>query len=158
MGIDKEAKFKLGRIVVEKESQEVLHPEDVKRALDSHAQGNWGHVDAYDRNWNEQAIMTGASISSLYYDRNDVEFWVTTNGKHTLTVVELAPDFEQDFEPGPQVEAVSERPAPRHEKRQEPLEQLQQEEWTEKPRRPKQMIPERDGPEKKTRHMLVYVD
>ena len=92
-----EAMFKLGRIVVDPEAQGTLNPDDVQAALQYHSAGHWGQVDTLTRMEQDETIATGAeaSVISVYFDRDDNEFWVTTNAERTVTSVSVAPDFEQ---------------------------------------------------------------
>ena len=81
--------FPLGRIVVEREALEALHPDDIREAIAAHSEGV---VDAWTRAENEQALVTGASITSAHDDRNGVRFQVRTNGDRTVTSVTILPD------------------------------------------------------------------
>jgi hypothetical protein len=83
--------FPLGRIVVEREALEALHPDDIREAIAAHSEGRWGVLDAWTRADNEQALVTGASIISDHDDRNGVRFQVRTHGDRTLTRVMILP-------------------------------------------------------------------
>jgi len=45
-----------------------------------HAAGDWGHLDPEDKGLNEQALVSGARIFSVYRLSADVTVWVITNG------------------------------------------------------------------------------
>src|SRR4051794_9357122 len=132
-----EATYELGRIVVNPEAQGILNPDDVKAALRGHAAGHWDQVDTRTRMEQDEATATRdrGSVTSIRFDRDGNEFWVTTDGDRTVTTVSLAPGFEQ-----------------------EPLEQRRQGQRAEEPRRPERGLPEREGREEKTWYMLLHVE
>ena len=84
-------RFRLGRIAVEREALEALHPDVIREAIADHSEGRWGYLDAWTQAENEQALFTGASITSVHDGQNGVWFQVRTNGDRTVTSVTIIP-------------------------------------------------------------------
>ena len=91
---DQRERMPLGRIAIAEADRKVLHPEDLKEALDDHARGSWGGCDALERYENEQALRTGGSVGSEFCDRNGVRFLVVTEGSRTVTRVTVLEEDE----------------------------------------------------------------
>lgn len=74
------AKFALGRIVATPGALAVAeeHGLDILGMLRRHAHGDWGDLDAHDKQANEAALKTGARIFSAY-GRGPDKLWVITD-------------------------------------------------------------------------------
>lgn len=59
--------------------------------LDQHARGEWGDVDAQDKEANEAALRDGTRILSSYKTKAGVKLWVITEADRSATTV-LLPD------------------------------------------------------------------
>src|SRR5882724_2369381 len=60
--------FQLGQCVITANANSVLHSEDVKRALDRHASGDWGDLCESDWRENEVGLTCGLRLFSTYRD------------------------------------------------------------------------------------------
>jgi hypothetical protein len=93
-------KFSLGRIVIRPDVAARVNPADIARALDRHASGHWGSVDAETRQANDQAVDQGGEWSiyshhSTLGPGSEAGIEVTTYAHlrdRRVTVVSLAPD------------------------------------------------------------------
>ena len=89
----KTAIFPLGRIVTTRTALDVLHPADVKLALDRHAIGDWGEVGQDDWRENEIALQQGLRLFSIYRDRSQTKFYIITEADRSATTVLLPEDY-----------------------------------------------------------------
>jgi hypothetical protein len=88
-----ETKFSLGSIVITRNAQDQLHPEDVKICLGRHLRGDWGEVDEADRRENEFSLQKGFRLLSVYHDRNQTKFWIITEADRSATTVLIPEDY-----------------------------------------------------------------
>lgn len=92
--------FPLGQIVATPGALDMLAAHGVVPAvlLARHARGDWGAIDLEDRGLNEQALVTGARLFSVYQVAADVRVWVITeaadgNGARAATTILLPGDY-----------------------------------------------------------------
>lgn len=76
-------RFDLGQLVATPGALEALtesgaHPLDFAMR---HVSGDWGECDAHDRQANDQALVEGSRIFSVYRTRSGVKLWVITEAK-----------------------------------------------------------------------------
>ena len=86
-------KFHLGLIVATPQALAVLSTEDILAALRRHVSGDWGDLDAHDRDANERALLKGERLLSVYRSAGGVRFYVITERNRTLTTVLLPEDY-----------------------------------------------------------------
>ncbi len=74
--------FPLGQVVATPGALEVLEAAGVAvgTLVARHAVGDWGELDREDRSLNEQALVSGARVFSVYRISAEVTVWVITNG------------------------------------------------------------------------------
>jgi hypothetical protein len=87
------ALFPLGQCVITANARDVLHPEDVKLAIDRHASGDWGDLCDSDRAENELALASALRLFSRYRDRWGQKFYVITEHDRSVTTVLLPEDY-----------------------------------------------------------------
>lgn len=90
--------FSLGQLVSTPDALQVLAehyvlPEDL---LDRHAVGDWGDLDAQDRQRNNEALQDGSRLFSAYVLNEGVRVWIITEatddtGVRSYTTI-LLPD------------------------------------------------------------------
>ena len=81
----------LGRLVA---TPGVLHEVDhaeLAQALARHASGDWGLVDPRDARANDDALLHGARLLSIYETAGGVRFWLITEADRSSTTA-LLPD------------------------------------------------------------------
>jgi hypothetical protein len=88
-----EDRFPLGDVMVTRQAFDRLAPEDIQRALQLHARGDWGLVCPEDRQSNEEALAEGLRLFSVYEDKSSTRFWIITEWDRSLTTVLLPGDY-----------------------------------------------------------------
>jgi hypothetical protein len=85
--------FPLGRIVATPGALDALapHPGLLPRLITRHAHGDWGEVDAHDKQANDEAVVDGSRILSAYATPGGVRLWIITEADRASTCV-LLPD------------------------------------------------------------------
>lgn len=61
--------------------------------LDMHLQGNWGEVDADDQKANDQGLLVGSRLLSIYRTLKGVVIWVLTEADRSSTCILLPEDY-----------------------------------------------------------------
>ena len=86
-------KFSLGRVCITPNAASQLPHDDVKRALQRHARGDWGEVDDNDCAENNRCVREGCRLLSAYLASNGVRFWIITEANRAATTVLLPEDY-----------------------------------------------------------------
>ena len=86
-------KFDLGQVVATPNALGQLSHGDVLLALARHARGDWGDVVPEDGEANEQALVAGARLLSVYHTGTGVKFWIITESDRSVTTVLLPEDY-----------------------------------------------------------------
>ena len=86
-------KFVLGQIVATPNALGQLTRVDLLRALARHARGDWGDVVLEDGEANDQALVAGARLLSVYHSGTGVKFWIITESDRSVTTVLLPADY-----------------------------------------------------------------
>lgn len=86
-------KFSLGEVVITPGAALRLPPEDVTDALRRHARGDWGDLDSYDKQLNEQRLEHGNPLASIYRASNGIKFFVLTESNRRTTTVLLPEEY-----------------------------------------------------------------
>ena len=92
-GLTGECKLQLGRIVATRALVELIPMEEVFKALDRHATGDWGNLPLADFKVNQKSITNNGRVMSRYLYRDELCFWVITEGDRSLTSVVLESDY-----------------------------------------------------------------
>lgn len=85
--------FRLGRIVATPNALTNLSEDDILRGIQRHQAGDWGDVGDHDRQANDQALVNGSRLFSVYHSTNDVKFWIITEADRSVTTVLLPQDY-----------------------------------------------------------------
>ena len=91
--IVQETKFPLGQIVATAHAMATLPGPDMQLALHRHVTGDWGKVGKEDRQANEQALLNGTRLLSIYESSKGVKFWIITEADRSATTVLLPEDY-----------------------------------------------------------------
>ncbi len=86
-------KFTLGQIVATAHAMAVLDHPDMQLALQRHLTGDWGDLCTEDRAANEQALLHGSRLFSVYHSTKGVKFYVITEWDRSLTTILLPSDY-----------------------------------------------------------------
>jgi hypothetical protein len=87
------AKFRLGHIVSTPNALSQLTQDDILLAIWRHQAGDWGDVGEPDRAANDQALIDGTRILSVYHAVNGTKFWLITEADRSVTTVLLPEDY-----------------------------------------------------------------
>jgi hypothetical protein len=87
------AKFKTGQIVTTANALNQLTYDDILAGLLRHVTGDWGDLDADDRQENDLALERGTRLLSAYQAGNGVKFWIITEADRSSTTVLLPEDY-----------------------------------------------------------------
>jgi hypothetical protein len=96
-----ESLFRLGEIYLTAAAGAALWMQDVNRALERHASGDWGDITEEDAEANGLALQWGhrlywastGRLLSAYQDRYGVKFWIITDADRSATTVLLPDDY-----------------------------------------------------------------
>ena len=87
------AKFRLGRIVSTPNALESITQDDILTAIGRHQSGDWGDICAEDRKANDESLVDGTRILSVYAAANGTKFWLITEADRSVTTVLLPEDY-----------------------------------------------------------------
>lgn len=87
------APFELGQTVITCGALAVLPPADVLTAMRRHAAGDWGDVADEDWNANEQALVLGERLFSVYHSSQAQKFWIITEHDRSATTILLPEEY-----------------------------------------------------------------
>ncbi len=87
------SKFPLGRLVATSNAVSQLSPADVAAGIGRHASGDWGEVCEEDHASNEEALVDGIRLMSVYTSSNGIKFWIITEWDRSITTVLLPEDY-----------------------------------------------------------------
>lgn len=87
------ARFRLGHIVATPNALVQLTQQDILQAIQRHQAGDWGDVDAHDRQENEWSLQRGLRLLSVYHSATGVKFWIITEADRSSTCVLLPEDY-----------------------------------------------------------------
>ena len=92
--------FSLGHIAITPGALEALqrHGMALATLLDRHSRGDWGDIDEEDQGLNEQALLTGDRLLSVYPIAEGVTVWVITeaadeDGQRPATTILLPHEY-----------------------------------------------------------------
>ena len=87
------SKFELGHLCITANAAQAVPPNEVMLAVARHAAGDWGTLNAHDRQENEHALGTRGRLLSVYQASNGNAFWVITDAGWATTSVILPEDY-----------------------------------------------------------------
>jgi hypothetical protein len=85
--------FPLGDFYVTAAVDRKLDQTDIWKALERHGQRDWGDVSTSEQLDNDESLVQGFRLFSVYHDRNGVKFWVITEADRSATTVLLPDDY-----------------------------------------------------------------
>ena len=87
------AYFSLGQTIMTRNALNTLNYDDLLKALERHARGDWDDVCATDWSENDWSVTNGERLLSSYKDRAGVKFWIITERDRSSTTVLLPEDY-----------------------------------------------------------------
>lgn len=87
-------RFRLGRLVITSNALGIAKEKDIDVSLliRRHLQGDWGDVCEEDRQANEEALIHGNRLMSVYQSK-DVKLWIITEADRSVTTILLPEDY-----------------------------------------------------------------
>ena len=89
------AKFRPGRTVATPGALEAISEagQDPTYFLDRHVMGDWGEIDPEDLGLNDQALVDGTRIFSVYRTLLGERIWIITEADRSATTVLLPEEY-----------------------------------------------------------------
>lgn len=85
--------FPVGRLVSTPAALDVITPAEMEFALNRHIVGDWGEVDEEDRQANDESLLTGLRLLSVYNTVSGKPFWIITEADRSATTILLPSDY-----------------------------------------------------------------
>jgi len=85
-------RFNLGRLCITQNVASAMPADEILKALERHAAGDWGVVDQSTWQQNDQALRDGKRLFSVYQSAAGQRFWVITEADRATTTVLLPED------------------------------------------------------------------
>lgn len=70
-----------------------LSQHEINTALGRHLNGDWGNCSHGDAAANDQALLDGDRMFSVYHTDSGVKFWIITEADRSVTTVLLPEDY-----------------------------------------------------------------
>jgi hypothetical protein len=86
-------KFPLGNLVATPGALEAIPELEIQEALNRHASGDWGNLDASDKRANELALLKGTRLLSAYETKQNIRFWIITEWDRSVTTILLPQEY-----------------------------------------------------------------
>ncbi len=87
------AKFSLGKVVATPNAISAIPQEQIISALRRRQSGDWGTVCPEDRRANDDALVEGSRILSVYFVPRGLKFWIITEADRSVTTILLPEDY-----------------------------------------------------------------
>jgi len=88
-----DSKFAVGQLLMTPNAMDRLNNSDIQSALRRHAAGDWGDCCSEDRQANEEALIHGGRLFSVYHNDEELKFWIITEADRSATTVLLPEDY-----------------------------------------------------------------
>ena len=86
-------KFRLGNIYATPGVLTAIPNDEVIAALARHQSGDWGDVDAEDKQENEYSLGRRLRLLSAYRSQTGAKFWIITEADRSATTVLLPSEY-----------------------------------------------------------------
>ncbi len=90
---EEDFKFSVGQIVATPGVLKALTPQEIIPALLRHLRGDWGDLDAEDKEANDQSLIDGSRLLSAYHSAAGIKFWIITEWDRSVTTVLLPSEY-----------------------------------------------------------------
>ncbi len=84
--------LQLGQVVATPAAIMAIGPA-IDDSINRHQSGDWGEAGYVDCYANNQSLITGGRIHSVYMDSAGITFWIITEADRSLTTVLLPEDY-----------------------------------------------------------------
>ncbi|PHS08633.1 MAG: hypothetical protein COA78_12655 [Blastopirellula sp.] len=86
-------KFSPGTIVGTANAVRTVPPEEIQKAISRHLSSDWGDCCSEDQRENDEALVRGDRIFSVYNTAEGITFWIITEADRSATTVMLPEDY-----------------------------------------------------------------
>ncbi len=88
-------KFSLGRIIATDPALNAIQNagQEPEFFLKRHVQGDWGMLDAHDKQLNDDALRDGERILSVYQTLKAERIWIVTEADRSTTTIFLPDEY-----------------------------------------------------------------
>jgi len=86
-------RFNPGRLCMTPSVASTVPADEILKALEQHAAGDWGLVDQSDWEQNDQALTNDKRLFSVYQSSAGQKFWIITEANRTQTTVLLPEEY-----------------------------------------------------------------
>jgi hypothetical protein len=87
------AKFEIGRLYSTQGARDVMQQFELVTFLQQHAQGDWGNCCEEDWNRNDEALLYGGRILSVYFTQGGEKIWLITEADRSMTTFLLPSEY-----------------------------------------------------------------
>ena len=87
------AKFRVGHIICTPHALTRLSREEISIAIQRHQAGDWGDVNKGDHRANDEALVQGTRLWSIYKSAKGTKFWLITEADRSYTTILLPEDY-----------------------------------------------------------------
>lgn len=87
------AKFSLGLVVATPNAIAAVPRDQIIEALRRHQSGDWGKVCPEDQRANDDALVDGGRLLSVYLVPQGLKFWIITEADRSVTTILLPEDY-----------------------------------------------------------------
>jgi|SRR5579872_2507193 len=89
------SRFSLGRCLATPAAAEAMEAAGQVPAdfINRHVHGDWGDLDGEDREANEDALVHGGRVFSVYHTRKGVTLWIITEADRSATTILLPEEY-----------------------------------------------------------------
>ena len=85
-------RFNLGRLCVTQNVASAVPADEILKAVERHAAGDWGLLDQTAWQENDQALRNGKRLFSVYQSSAGLRFWVISEPNRATTTILLPED------------------------------------------------------------------
>jgi len=85
--------FPLGQLVATRNAYDTIPSPDMLAGIKRHQVGDWGELDPEDRESNDQALIYGGRVLSVYFSTGGIKFWIITECDRSYTTILLPEDY-----------------------------------------------------------------
>ena len=87
-----QTRFNLGRLCFTETAVAEVPADELLKAVQRHAAGDWGTLDQTDWEGSDKALRDGARLFSRYESSAGRKFWIVTEADRAVTTVSLPED------------------------------------------------------------------
>jgi hypothetical protein len=84
--------FATGQVVITSNAASLLNHDEIYRAFRRHVSGDWGSICPEDAKANDDALVHGDRLLSVYGE-SDRQFWIITDSGRSVTTILLPEDY-----------------------------------------------------------------